>query len=189
MWKGDYIQFTEQEEFKIGTIHHDFIKLSEPKCSDGKVDVTSLLRADKDKGSIGERRSTTLKGTITEVIALLKTRQDRTLLENYIVSKAAERLPAVAIDDKELKSFRDPAARLRKCEGLSSAESLQITLEQARIIEPLILTGTELEHYGFRKRSDQDLTWALIDLPSPACGGGPKALWFVKIGRFWYMQG
>lgn len=41
--KGDSIEYTADEEFVLGTAHHDFLKLSEPECSDGNVNVPSLI--------------------------------------------------------------------------------------------------------------------------------------------------
>lgn len=132
------------------------------------------------------RRSTTLEGAIKEALALLEKRQDRVLLENFLVSKSTQRISSVEIS-KNIKSFRNPTDERSSCPGISRAEHLEKALREAKSLKPKILNISELEQYNFSK-SDQKFTWALIRFPSPVCEGGRIVMYFVQIGRFWYIR-
>ncbi len=132
------------------------------------------------------RRATTVSGTIDEMIGLLKAKKDRIVIQDYAVSPIPKRLTKAQIDDA-LKRFRVPGKDPDWCDGKSLADQLEISLVAAKGLEEQSIPREKLWLYNFPK-SAEAYDWVRLNFLSPPCKHGRSFIYFVKIGRYWYLR-
>jgi hypothetical protein len=144
------------------------------------------------------RRSTNVLGAINEGLKLLERGKVDVFLGNYVVTGARKRVPSVEIE-KAIVSLRQPeiksaAASLRQpnssvglCPDKSQLDHLVSQLKVAKGMQPRWLTVDELIQFGFRQ-PDFGFSWAYFKFPEPECQHSYRSLYFVEIGKYWYLR-
>jgi hypothetical protein len=132
------------------------------------------------------RRATTIDGTIDEMVSLLKAKKDRIVIRDYGVSTAPRRLTKAEVDDA-LTRFRVPGKDPDWCDGRSLAGQLEVSLIAAKGLEEQSIPRKKLWLYNFPK-SAEAYDWVRLNFPTKPCKHAHDYIYFVKIGRYWYMR-
>lgn len=132
------------------------------------------------------RRSTDVLGAINEGLRWLETGQIDVFLENYVVTGARKRVPTVEIE-KAAASLRQPNSSVRLCPDKSKVDHLIAQLNLAKGMRPRWLTVDELIQFGFRQ-PDFGFSWAYFKFPEPECHHSFRSMYFVEIGKYWYLR-
>jgi hypothetical protein len=132
------------------------------------------------------RRATTIDGTIDEMVKLLKAKKDRIVIRDYAVSSAPVRLSKAEVDDA-LTRFRLPGKDPDWCDGKSLAGQLEVTLIATKGLEEQSIPRKKLWLYNFPK-SAAAYDWVRLNFDTKPCQHGRDFIYFVKIGRYWYMR-
>lgn len=144
------------------------------------------------------RRSTDVGGAIDEGLKLLEKGQVDVFLGNYVVTKARKRVPSVEIEkeivslqqpeiEKTAASLGNPNSSVGLCPDKSELDHLVSQLKVAKGMQPRWLKVDELAQFGFRQ-PDFGFSWAYFSFPEPECKHSFRSMYFVEIGKYWYLR-